>query len=258
MIAAILIGASGSILPVIQQGAGDGLPYGFHAQALLAALSSDIMLLCVPILCALPYTAAFIEDYKSGYIKEYLPRSGKKRYIKGKVLATALSGGMVLFTGVMAIYIVFALVFTPMELSPNAGQETDQIADTSGEMEETGEKMPDMGMDMRQQTFFMDVLGRAFVFSLSGSLWSLTGALLASVTLSRYMAYASPFIVFYVLVIICERYLKDLYVLNPQEWLKAQDFWPGGMWGIVLLLLELIVLLSIAFSMSIKRRLAFA
>jgi hypothetical protein len=258
MVVAILIGASGAILPIIQEGPREGLMYGFHAETLLSALSSDVMLLCVPILCALPYTAAFIEDYKSGYIKEYLPRAGKKQYLKGKVVSTALSGGLVLFVGIMAAYLVFALVFTPMELAPNAGQEAIQGEEISEESDVSPAEGMDAGPDMGQQSFFMDILGRAFVFFLCGSLWSLTGALLASVTMSRYMAYASPFIIYYVLVILSERYFKDLYVFNPQEWLKAQDFWPGGMWGVALLLIEIIAILSIAFSTSMKRRISDA
>lgn len=95
MVIAILIGAAGDILPVFEQGAKDGLQSGFHAQMLLRSLLSDVMLLCVPILAALPYTSAFLDDNKSGYLKEYLPRSGKGRYIKGKVAATALSGGCI-------------------------------------------------------------------------------------------------------------------------------------------------------------------
>lgn len=228
MAVAILIGCSGDIVSIMQS-ENDILPYGYHADMLFTALNSDVMLLCVPILSALPYTAAFVDDYKSGYIKEYLPRSGKERYIKGKVFATGLSGGLVLFIGIMAIYIVFMFVFTPMEAVLEEG--------------------------MVQQSMFAGVLGKACLFFLCGCLWSLAGALLASVTMSKYMAYASPFIIYYVLVILCERYIKNVHILNPQGWLTAPEYWPGGGWGIALFLVELIAIISLGFSISVSRRL---
>ena len=231
MVLAILIGASGGILPLLQQGAKDGLQSGFHVQTLLNALSSDIMLLCVPILSALPYTTASVDDFKSGYSKEYLPRSGKARYIKGKIVATALSGGLCLFIGIIITYFIFNLVLMPMELAPEEGM---------------------------IQPLFPTVLGSACIFFLCGSLWSLVGALFASVTMSRYMAYASPFIIYYVLVILSERYLKTIYVLNPKEWLRASEIWPGGGWGDALMLVVLIAAVSLGLAVSITRRISDA
>lgn len=232
MVIAILIGTAGNILPVLQEGTHGGLQNGFHVQILLKSITSDVMLLCVPILAALPYTSAFLDDFKSGYLKEYLPRSGKSRYIKGKVAATALSGGLCLFVGIFAAYLIFCLVFTPMELAPEKG--------------------------MMQQPLFPQVLGSACIFFLCGSLWSLVGALFASATLSRYMAYASPFIIYYVLVILSERYLKNIYVLNPKEWLRASESWPGGGWGDALMLAVLITAVSLGLAVSITRRLGDA
>ena len=48
---------------------------GFHSDLIMGALSSEAMALALPILAALPYTASFIDDVKSGFIKEYLPRT---------------------------------------------------------------------------------------------------------------------------------------------------------------------------------------
>lgn len=235
MIVAIIIGASGDIVPILQMEEIDGLYSGFHAQTLLAALSSDVMLLCVPILAALPYTSAFVDDYKSGYLKQYLPRCGRGRYIRGKVAATAVSGALVLFIGIIIAYILFALVFTPMELKPD----------------------PEMA-EMMPQSSFADILGRAFVFALCGALWSLVGAMLAAVTMSKYMAYASPFIIYYVLVILSERYIKNVYVLNPKQWLSAGEMWPGGIWGIALLVAQLAAIVAIGYGLRVSRRLADA
>ena len=57
---------------------------GFHSDLVMGALSSDAMALALPILCALPYTASFIDDVKSGFIKEYLPRTTEPFYMVDK------------------------------------------------------------------------------------------------------------------------------------------------------------------------------
>ena len=46
------------------------LACGFHSDLIMGALSSEAMALALPILSALPYTASFVDDVKSGFIKE--------------------------------------------------------------------------------------------------------------------------------------------------------------------------------------------
>ena len=67
---------------------------GYHSDLIVGALSSEAMALALPILAALPYTASFIDDVKSGFIKEYLPRTTVPRYIAGKAVGCAVSGGL--------------------------------------------------------------------------------------------------------------------------------------------------------------------
>ena len=102
---------------------------------------------------------------------------------------------------------------------------------------------------------FGEVFANALMFLLFGALFSLLGALMAIFTMNRYMAYASPFIVYYVLVILNERYLKNIYVLNPQEWVNPQNEWIGGNWGIALFMLELIVIFFLLFYLCAQKRL---
>ncbi len=249
MAAVIFFGSFNSILPFLQNSTPNSLLAGFHEQMILVALSSDVMLLCIPILAALPYTSAFVEEYKSRYLKESLPRAGIQPYIVGKMLATGISGGLVLFIGIMLVYIAFALIFTPMEVIPQIPNEA------MGNAIAASEGMP---QQITQPSMFADIMGRTFVFFLSGFFWSLIGALFATVTMSRYMAYAFPFILYYVLVILCQRYFNSLYILNPQEWVNPTAQWPGGTWGIILFLTELILISSIAYATVIKRRLTDA
>lgn len=206
------------------------LQNGYHAQLVLDALSSDWVTLALPILCALPFTATFVDDVKCGFIKQYLHRSGIKPYIKAKLIACGLSGGLTLFSGIVIAYGLSALIFTPMELALEEGE----IA----------------------QPYFAQVLMIAATLFLSGAFWSLVGFTFAALTMSRYMAYASPFILYYVLIILNERYFRDLFVLYPKEWLFPSDVWVLGNLGVILLLAELMAIVSLAFTITAKRRLS--
>ena len=76
---------------------------GYHSDLIMGALSSEAMALALPILTALPYTASFIDDVKSGFIKEYLPRTTVPRYIAGKAVGCAVSGGLTLALGIFIV-----------------------------------------------------------------------------------------------------------------------------------------------------------
>ena len=89
----------------------------------------------------------------------------------------------------------------------------------------------------------------------SGALWSILGMTFAAMTNSRFMAYASPFVLYYVLIILHERYFPDLFVLYPKEWLNPQSKWMFGDWGVVLLVMELLILASILFYLVGRKRL---
>ena len=79
--------------------------------------------------------------------------------------------------------------------------------------------------------------------------------LFSIVTSSKYMAYASAFVLEYVLIILRERYLKKLVVIDPREWLHPQDGqWMFGELGAVLLMVLLIVLVVMVLIMVMMRR----
>ena len=202
---------------------------GFHSDLIMGALSSEAMALALPILAALPYTASFIDDVKSGFIKEYLPRTTVPRYIAGKAVGCAVSGGLALSLGIFIAYGFAALMFLPMEAYPTAG-----------------ETVPN---------YFGNLLQTALMFFASGAFWSLTGMTFAALTNSKYMAYASPFVLFYLLIILYERYFDKLFVLYPREWLNPSPRWVFGKIGVAVLLTELSVLMALAFAFAAKRRL---
>lgn len=233
-----LIGASGAALVLLLssvQGilsafrSAELLSPDFHSDLIMGALSSEAMALTLPILCALPYTASFIDDVKSGFIKEYLPRTTVSRYIAGKAMACAVSGGLVLALGIFIAYGFAALLFLPMEAFPPADAET--------------------------PNYFGNLMETALMFFASGAFWSLVGLTFATLTNSKYMAYASPFVLFYVLIILYERYFDKLFVLYPREWLNPSSRWMFGKIGVAVLLLEFGALMALGFAYAAKRRL---
>ena len=209
---------------------GQALQNGYHALFITNALSSDWVTMAIPILCALPYTASFVDDIKGGFIKQFMFRSNKKQYIAGKIIACGLSGGLVLLMGVILSYSLSALIFTPMELALKEGE----IA----------------------PPYFAQALMQAALFFFSGGFWSLVGFTCASATMNKYMAFASPFILYYLLIILNERYFPDLYVLYPKQWLFPKtDLWVLGSYGVIVLLLVLMAILCLGFALIAQRRL---
>ncbi len=244
---AAFFGAFEQMLPVFQ-GQMAEMQQGFTMELFFGALNSDVVKMVLPLLCALPFTPAFLDDYKSRYLRSYLPRSGKREYITSKVMATLLSGGLTLLLGLFLTLTVFSVMFLPLETPPPEAE----LSEYEQQMQMImGTEQP---ADNTAQLNFVQLMQKSLAFFLCGGLWSLVGALLAAVTMSKYMAYASPFIMYYVLVILSQRYFTDLYVINPQEWLNPAGDWVGGAWGASLLVGEILVILAFLYAYVIRKK----
>ena len=64
---------------------------------------------------------------------------------------------------------------------------------------------------------------------------------------SRYVAYGGAFVLFYMLVILYQRYFKTLYCLYPVEWYAPEHTWVLGDTGVVLLLAGMILLIGVLY-----------
>lgn len=210
------------------------LAFDYHTELVLSALNGNAMTLALPILCALPYTAAIVDDIKSGFYKQYLPRTTMSGYITGKTAACALAGALAILLGILAAWGIAALVFLPKEAAPveyitSAGETVKQAASP--------------------------LWGKLLLYGLSSAFWSLIGMLFATLTNSKYMAYASPFVIYYVLIILNERYFSSLYVIYPKEWLIPSALWEYGNAGVILVIGELIVVAALCTVLAARRRL---
>lgn len=196
-----------------------------------AGIDSELFRISVPIVCTLPYTISFLEDAQSGFLKSYLPRTSIPAYIYGKAFSCAISGGLVEIVGVF--------IFCQWK---NSGIEGKLYLLRGGSRLDAS--YPGEGTDI---TVWYGLL------FLSGVLWALVSATLSAWTGSRYIAYGSSFVLYYLLVILHERYFPKLYCLNPEEWFLYQHTWIFGKWGIVILLCGICLILLFCYYQIVRR-----
>ena len=89
---------------------------------------------------------------------------------------------------------------------------------------------------------------------LNGGLWAVVGMTMSTIMESKYIAYASPFIVYYLLVILYERYFPNAWLLYPKNWIDP-EIWPYEAGSAAEFLLELTLLCGLVFYIRGKRRL---
>ena len=142
------------------------LAYGYHGDFILKALEGDGLTICLPIVCALPYAASFVDDVKTNFLRLYISRTSFRGYILGRTAGCLVSGGLVIVLGLWLAYGVSAALFTPLEgpLDPDA---------------------PD-------PAYTMTLLRNCGLIFLSGGFWSLFGMTMSAFMASRYIAYAAP------------------------------------------------------------------
>ena len=205
------------------------LEYGYHGTLVLKACSGNVYRIALPVICMLPCSFSCVDEVKSGFIKEYLPRTGYKNYIVGKILDCILYGGLVPVCGAWIFYGASALALTPLEAALAEGQTAEDSL-----------------------TKLTVLCGLLF---LNGALWALAGMAAGMMGGNRYMACAAPFIIYYMLVILCERYLPRIYVLYPAVWLNPAEKWPFKEAGLAIWLTELVIFSALLFARSAERRL---
>ena len=200
----VLAGAFSDVFDVI----GNGVCMLFyHRNVMLRALEGDVMLFAVPILAAVPFAASFADDVRSGFLKSYLTRTSVDGYLAGKGLGTILSGGLAVALGIIAAFCALFLVLSPFEFMGNA---------------------PASSLIPR-------ILMRTLLYFLSGCFWAGVGLIASALSLNVYLAYAFPFISYYLLIILQERYLRTEFMLNPRNWLTLSGDWPMNGWSAAIL-----------------------
>lgn len=197
----------------------------YHQIFILKAICSDLQKSFIPILSVLPYATSYIDELKSKYVRFNLIRTNYITYTTSCILVCFLSGWLVILIGNVLAWGVFTLLLLPME---KAGESS-------------------------QQVVFL-LLRTCMLMSLNGGLWAVVGMTMSAFMESKYIAYASPFIIYYLLIILCKRYLHNAVLLYPPNWTNP-DVWPFGALGAALFLLELTAICGIVFIVRAGKRL---
>ncbi len=202
------------------------LEKSFHIKILVDAIRSNTMHSFLPILAVLPCSGIFVDDLKSKFVWFPLIRNSYYAYIASRVIVGFLGGGMVILLGMLLAWGTIAAALAPIE---QAIEDAETVS---------------MGK----------LIELCILLFLNGGFWSITGMTLSSFMESKYISYTSPFIIYYLLVILCERYLPNPLLLYPPNWTNP-DVWPFGILGAISFLLGLTAICGIVFIMRAGKRL---
>lgn len=198
---------------------------GYHLEFLLGSLGKNTIAPFIPIVSVLPFSGNYVDEIKSKFARFCILRTGYSRYLFTQIMSCFLLGGFVILTGILIAYSFCALAFLPIEKASSS-----------------------------EPLQFSKLVVQCLLFFINGSLWAVLGMAMSTFMESKYIAYVSPFVIFYLLVILCERYFPDAYLLYPLNWTNP-EVWPYGTWSVAMFLLELTLTLSILFIIRAGRRL---
>lgn len=200
--------------------------HGYANYLIVQTLLSDMLSFFIPAIAALPAATTYLEDVRSKYALFSLIRESYRGYILSHCVACWLCGGGAILLGTLSAWGITTTIFLPLEYLV--------------------ENPPELGLQVAEQL--------ALLF-LNGGLWAVLGMTMSTIMESKYIAYASPFVVYYLLIILYERYFPNLFLIYPREWVNPSNLWPFGFWGSALLMIELALAFALIFSFRAKRRL---
>lgn len=202
------------------------IPQNYHWTLLENALRSDTVSPFIPILAVLPFSACYIDDLKNKFARYFVIRCGNGTYIVSRICVCFLSGGLAIATGILITAGLAAIVFIPLE--------QDSMSSSFDAVQNFGKFL--------------------LLYFITSGFWAVVGMAMSTLMESKYISYATPFVLYYLLVILYERYFSDLFIIYPKTWTDPAA-WPFGCWGAVIFLLEMALIFAILFAFRAGRRL---
>ena len=199
---------------------------GYHLLLLIEGFHSDTLTSFLPILATLPFSGCFVDDIKSRFARFFLIRSSYRTYIVSRIIVGFLAGGLAILSGALIAWGTTAVVLIPIER----------------EIE---------GVESAAIDGLIEI---CFLLFLNGGFWSVVGMAMSTLMESKYISYATPFVFYYLLVILYERYFSDLFIIYPKTWTDPAA-WPFGCWGAAIFLLEMTLIFAFLFAYRAGRRL---
>lgn len=212
--------------PLIRAYRENSIIEGLHMNLLMQSFQSDALISFLPILAALPFGGCFVDDLKSRFARFFLIRSSYRTYIISRIIVGFLSGGLAILSGALIAWGTTAAVLIPMERE----------------------------IEWLEPASIDGLVEICFLLFLNGGFWSVVGMAMSTLMESKYISYATPFVLYYLLVILYERYFSDLFINYPKTWTDPAA-WPFGCWGVAIFLLEMTLIFAILFAFRAGRRL---
>lgn len=182
------------------------------------ALEGKVLLFLIPITAVLPMGAVYVRESSNGFLKFYITRISRMEYIGRKLIQIYAAGFCIFwFAGLLLLLLCFLCLYP---------------------LEQTGKLSWEAVWEVLAPLLRISMMG--------GSLSGLSG-IFAAAFRNYYMAYGLPFVCYYLLIIIRERYLPELYAVYPAEWILCGQDWgsgKGGIWVFLLLLSAAVLLLN--------------
>lgn len=214
---AVLLAFLGIVLGAPYQAAPElGIyPSGTFIRLLTGALQSQTVRFLLPVAAVLPMGEEYLRERQWKFLRFLLIRRGRRTYCRDRVLVTAFSGALVWALAALLGALFFFFAFFVRE---------EILRDPVAPLLE-----------------LLPVLGRVLLTAGALSSFSAVCALLGG---SVYLAFGLPFLTFYACMILRERYLEELYTIDPAKWIRAEGDWGSAGEGLWIFLLLLALLMS--------------
>lgn len=188
-------------------------------------ISAENWLLLVPLAAGFAEGGKTEAELRYRYSMFYMNRVGRKRYLTGKIFYSVFAGGFVV--SVVCAVLPFVMFFWMKTFFPgmNGGEISFSVA---------------IGMVISIVRMFFN-----------GAFWAMVGSMISVIARNRYLTYAVPFILYYVLTSFQERYYSNLFFMSPRFW--AAPVYYGNLFCVGILVL-LNAAAGIMLIIAIRRR----
>lgn len=189
------------------------------------ALDSQVLLFLIPIAASLSSGAAYVRESSCGFLKFYIVRISRMEYVKRKTLQIYAGGFLPVFiSGISALLLCFLFIY-PLELQGAISWET----------------------------VWKNIL-LLLRLSIIGGIIAEFAGIFGVVFRNYYMAYGLPFVSYYLLIILKDRYLPKMYAMYPKEWVVCQENWGTDGMGIWIFLLAFSLAALLCHSLLLNHR----
>lgn len=174
------------------------LPFseGSFVKFYLKAADTQITLFLLPIAAVLPMGGIYVKESSSGFLRLYITRISQMEYVRRKTLQIYAGGFLpFFFAGTLGLLCSFLAVY-PLEVQGEMPWES-----------------------------FWQLVQLLLRIALVGGILAEVSGIFAALFRNYYMAYGLPFVCYYMLIILKERYFTDMYAMYPAEWVKCDQDW---------------------------------